>query len=105
MGWALEVDDCAGQLTGPQRRLALEAARAVFERLGTDPFEAALAVWARGQVPAGCSTFEVETAARARVWAEAAGVVQEICGTGASLYLRQEHDSVPERPTTLRTVT
>jgi methenyltetrahydromethanopterin cyclohydrolase len=95
MGWALDVDDSEGVLTGPQRRLALAAARAVFLRLRTDPFEAAVAVLARNEVLAGCSQFESETAARAMVWREAAALVHEICGMGAFLYLRQEHVLVP----------
>lgn len=101
MGWALDVDDSEGVLTAPQRRLALAAARAVFLRLRTDPFEAAMAILARNEVLAGCSRFESQTAARAMVWREAAALVQEICGLGAFLYLRQQHVPVPERAAVL----
>jgi len=95
MEWALDVDDSEGVLTPPQRRLALGAARAVFLRQHTDPIEAVLAVLARHEVLAGCPDFEWETAARAMAWREAAALVQEICGQGAYLYLRQERMEVP----------
>jgi len=93
--WALDVDDSEGVLTAPQRRLALEAAQAVFSRHHTDPIEAALAVLARHEVLAGSPDFEWETAAVAMVWLEAAALVQEICGQGAYLYLRQERMQAP----------